>query len=76
MPGGRPAASVEPESAAIAAGLEAAKKLIQNGMPTIPGTIGAEKKTNPFFRFDVPDIAAGRDDVASFTALREGKDRF
>jgi hydroxyacylglutathione hydrolase len=70
------AATVEPESNAVAAGLEAARGLIESGKPTIPGTIGAEKKTNPFFRFDVPEVASGRDDVASFTALREGKDRF
>jgi hydroxyacylglutathione hydrolase len=70
------AATVEPQSNEVAAGLQAAKELIESGKPTIPGTIGAEKKTNPFFRFDVPKVAGGRDDVTTFTALREGKDRF
>jgi len=70
------AATVEPDSGDIANGLSAAKATRETGALTVPGTIGAEKKTNPFFRFDVPDVAAGRDDVATFTALREAKDRF
>ncbi len=72
----RYAATVEPESAAISQSLVDAHKRREAGEPTIPGTIAAEKKTNPFFRFDVPEVASGRDDVASFTALREAKDRF
>jgi hydroxyacylglutathione hydrolase len=66
----------EPASEAVAEALAEAKRRRALGEPTIPGTIGTEKRVNPFFRFDVPDVAAGRDSVATFTALREGKDRF
>ncbi|MBW2381028.1 MAG: hydroxyacylglutathione hydrolase, partial [Deltaproteobacteria bacterium] len=43
---------------------------------TVPGRLDRELATNPFFRFDDPAVAAGRDPVASFTAIREAKDNF
>ena len=43
---------------------------------TVPGRLDRELATNPFLRFDNPDIAAGRDPVASFAAIREAKDNF
>lgn len=70
------AAEVEGDSEAIAKALTAARAARRGGAATVPGTIAAERETNPFFRYDVPTIAAGADDVARFTALREGKDRF
>ncbi|MBW2463215.1 MAG: hydroxyacylglutathione hydrolase [Deltaproteobacteria bacterium] len=70
------AAGVEPDNRAVAGALAAAKSKRAKGEMTVPGTIGAERSTNPFFRYDVPTIAAGPDDVGRFTALREGKDRF
>jgi hydroxyacylglutathione hydrolase len=70
------AATVEPDSREIAARLSAAREKRSADASTIPGTIATEKLTNPFFRFDVPAVAAGRDAVSTFTALREGKDRF
>ena len=70
------AKTVEPDSAEIAEALAAAESTRETGEPTVPGTIAREKDINPFFRFDVPEVAQGRDPVASFTALREGKDRF
>lgn len=70
------ASTVEPDSPAIAEALAQAEKTRAAGEPTVPGTIGRERDINPFFRFDVPEVAGGRDPVESFTALREGKDRF
>lgn len=53
--------------------------------PTVPSTIGLEKKTNPFLRYQVPEVlnslqAAGklasREPIAAFAALREWKNSF
>ena len=53
--------------------------------PTVPSTIGIERKTNPFLRYREPAlvdalVAAGRLDtrepVAAFAALREWKNNF
>jgi hydroxyacylglutathione hydrolase len=55
------------------------------GIPTIPSTIALEKQTNPFLRYDNPDIIAllqqtGRisstDPVTVFGALRHWKNTF
>jgi hydroxyacylglutathione hydrolase len=70
------AASVEPDNRDIAVRLSAAREERATGAFTVPGTIGSEKLANPFFRFDVPTVAAGRDPVSTFTALRQGKGRF
>ncbi len=70
------ARTVEPDSAEVAAALEEAKRARAEGRATVPGAIGRERRINPFFRFDVPEVARGRDPVETFTSLREGKDRF
>ncbi len=70
------ARTVEPESTQVAGALEAARARRAAGEPTVPGRIGDEKRVNPFFRFDVPEVAQGRDPIATFTALREAKDTF
>lgn len=55
------------------------------GQPTLPTTIGTEIATNPFMRWDQPDVIAaaslrtGRpvaDDVEVFAAIREWKNNF
>jgi len=48
---------------------------------TLPSTIGVEKRTNPFLRYDNAHIARnlgleGSDDVTIFTRLRQLKDQF
>ncbi len=43
---------------------------------TVPGRLDRELATNPFLRFDAPDLAAGRDPITAFTAIREAKDQF
>ncbi len=60
--------------------------LRRKGKPTLPVTLGDEKKTNPFLRVDCPDFQKslakngfpvdGTDPAAIFGALRAGKDRF
>jgi hydroxyacylglutathione hydrolase len=47
--------------------------------PTIPSTIGIEKQTNPFLRWDVPELQAAvnsQDPIQTFARLRGMKDRF
>jgi hydroxyacylglutathione hydrolase len=55
------------------------------GEPTVPSTMGEERATNPFLRAHLPAVKAAAaahaghalaDDVASFGALREWKNRF
>jgi hydroxyacylglutathione hydrolase len=53
------ARTIEPNNAALAARETQAKQQLADGKPTIPVTIGAEKKENPFLRVDVPAVAAG-----------------
>jgi hydroxyacylglutathione hydrolase len=53
------ARTIEPDNAALAARETQAKQQLADGKPTIPVTIGAEKKENPFLRADIPAVAAG-----------------
>jgi hydroxyacylglutathione hydrolase len=78
------AATVEPGSAAVAERLAACRALRARGAPTVPGTLGEERATNPFLRTRAPAVVAwalahgagsdAPDDV--FAALRAAKDRF
>ncbi len=70
------AKTVEPESEAIQSALREAEAQREAGRFTVPGTLGQELSTNPFLRFDVPSVAAGRDPVTAFTEIREAKDAF
>lgn len=51
------------------------------GQPTVPTTIGLEKRTNPFLRAAAPELAStlelqGADPVAVFAETRRRKDQF
>lgn len=70
------AKAVEPDNAWLDRDLQDAIAARAAGELTVPGTIDHERKTNPFFRFDHPSVAEGRDPVASFSAIRQAKDRF
>ena len=51
----------------------------QRNQATVPSYIGVEKQTNPFLRWDAPDLVAamqGRDAIQTFARLRGMKDRF
>ncbi len=79
------ALEVEPDNIALQQWWEAASRLRSEGAPTLPSTIAAEHKTNPFFRTSqaaVSDAAsryAGKSldsAVAVFASLREWKNNF
>jgi hydroxyacylglutathione hydrolase len=70
------AATVEPSNQDVASALAQAIATREAKRFTVPGRLAHELATNPFLRFDDPAVAAGRDPVASFTALREAKDTF
>ena len=53
------ARTIEPENTALVEREAEAKREIERGLPTIPTTIGEEKRANPFLRADVAEVAAG-----------------
>jgi hydroxyacylglutathione hydrolase len=78
---GRFALTLEPGNAALKARMEEVAVTRQAGKPTVPSTLGLEKKTNPFLRPDSAEIRkvlgmerAG--DVAVFGEIRARKDKF
>jgi hydroxyacylglutathione hydrolase len=75
------ALTVEPGNADLVKRAEDIKRLRAMGKPTLPTTIGIERKTNPFLRAAEPAIAAevgmaGADPVAVFAEIRRRKDDF
>ena len=78
---GRFALTLEPGNTDLEARMREVEALRADGMPTIPSTIGLEKRTNPFLRPQSPEIRRtlnmmDADDVAVFAELRARKDRF
>lgn len=78
---GRFALTLEPGNRDLTARMRDVEGRRAQGAPTIPSTIGLEKKTNPFLRPDSPEIRrtlhmerAG--DVEVFAEMRARKDRF
>ncbi|MEM7437087.1 MAG: hydroxyacylglutathione hydrolase C-terminal domain-containing protein, partial [Myxococcota bacterium] len=65
-----------PDNTDIDAALSDADRARGLGEFTVPGRIDRELATNPFFRFDQPSVAQGRDPVASFASIRQAKDDF
>ena len=78
------ARSAEPDNADIEAYQATCIRMREAGLPTLPSSIGLEKRINPFLRSAqqsvraalVPPIAADADPVSAFAALRAWKDRF
>lgn len=75
------ALTVEPDNADLNARAKEAEALRAAGKPTLPSTIGAEKKTNCFLRADVPSVAAavgmaGKSAEAVFGEIRTRKNKF
>ena len=78
---GRFALTLEPDNEALTARMRDVEKCRAEGAPTIPSTIGLEKKTNPFLRPDSAEIRRTLDmerasDVEVFAEMRARKDRF
>lgn len=76
------ALSIDGENSDLISQNDNAKKLREEGKPTIPSTIGLELKTNPFLRVDNEKIRANlgfgsdSDAVAVLAAVREAKNNF
>ncbi len=78
------ARAVEPENEAVREKLAWAEGVRARGEPTLPSTIGEEKRTNPFLRVRKPEVqaaalrrgASGADPAAVFAAIRAWRDRF
>jgi len=70
------AKTIEPSNPEVERALQDAITAREAGQFTVPGRLDRELATNPFLRFDDPGVAAGRDPVAAFTAMREAKDSF
>ncbi len=78
------AAAVEPGNTARAEYERHCHARREADQPTLPSSIGLERRINPFLRCDEPEVvasalaqgAASDDTVAVFTALREWKNRF
>ncbi|MEM6614992.1 MAG: hydroxyacylglutathione hydrolase [Pseudomonadota bacterium] len=78
---GRFALSVDPSNVDLIARVALVENLRESNKPTLPTTMGQEKKTNPFLRVDTKEIrthfgleTATNEDV--FAAVRSAKDRF
>jgi hydroxyacylglutathione hydrolase len=75
------ALTVDPANAALKARARWVDEMRLAGRPTVPGTLGEERRTNPFLRADRPELAAsvglaGADPVAVFAEVRRRKDVF
>src|SRR4051794_23090504 len=75
------ALTLEPGNAALKARMEEVAATRQAGRPTVPSTLGLEKKTNPFLRPDSAEIRKSlgmetASDVAVFGEIRARKDKF
>ena len=75
------ALSIDQENPVLDARAAQVERLIAEGKPTIPVTIGDEKLANPFLRADVPDLAvdvgmAGKPAAEVFAEIRGRKDKF
>ena len=75
------ARTIEPNNKALAAREAQANQELARSEPTIPVTIGEEKKANPFLRADISDVAAGigmagRAAAEVFAEIRARKNKF
>ena len=78
---GRFALTLEPGNADLQTRMTEVQALRANNQPTIPSTMGLERRTNPFLRPASAEIRrtlnmAGACDVEVFAAMRRGKDAF
>ena len=75
------ALTIEPDNKDLRARADEARRQIAAGQPTIPTTMGAEKRENVFLRADVPAVAtavglAGKPADQVFAEVRARKNRF
>ena len=79
------AQAVEPDNTDIRQRMIQSQDRRQNMLPTVPGTLALEKKTNPFLRSDVDTVIHAAEKYAGhslnngvevFAAVRKWKDGF
>lgn len=75
------ALTIEPDNPALLAREAQVKRQLAAGEPTIPVTIGDEKRANPFLRADIAGVAAGigmagKPAAQVFAEIRARKNRF
>ncbi len=73
------ALTIEPENLQLQARMQEVMQLRSQNQPTIPSTIGFEKLTNPFLRWDIPEIRSRlgtTSDVETYGEIRSRKNRF
>jgi hydroxyacylglutathione hydrolase len=75
------ALTIEPDNPELIARAREVDALREQGKPTLPTTLGAEKAANCFLRADVPSVAAavgmtGKSASEVFTEIRERKNKF
>jgi hydroxyacylglutathione hydrolase len=75
------ALTIEPDNPDLKARAKEVEALRAAGKPTLPSTIGAEKKANCFLRADVPSVAAaiglaGKSAEDVFAEIRTRKNKF
>ena len=75
------ALTLEPGNRELQARMKEVEALRAKGEPTIPSSIGLEKRTNPFLRTGSAEIRASlkmetADDIAVFAEIRRRKDAF
>lgn len=75
------ALTIEPDNPVLVAREAQVIRLIEEGEPTIPVTIGDEKLANPFLRADLPEVMGilgmdGQPATQVFAEIRGRKDRF
>jgi hydroxyacylglutathione hydrolase len=75
------ALTIEPGNAALAARAQEVDRLRAEGQPTVPSTMGLEKRTNPFLRAKSVEIRKrldliAADDATVFGEIRRRKDEF
>jgi hydroxyacylglutathione hydrolase len=75
------ALTIEPDNADLQERAREVERLTAEGKPTLPVTIGLEKRTNPFLRVDFPPVAehvalSGRPAPEVFGEIRRRKDNF
>lgn len=76
------ARTVERHNPELLARIEEIRKTRQQHRPTVPSTLGVERRTNPFLRADTDSVKAGvgmtpdADPALVFTEIRRRKDAF
>lgn len=79
------AAEVDPQNTSLLTRIQDEQRKRDKNMPTVPSTIGIEKKTNPFLRYRAPEIAdrlmsaghvSSRAPIDVFAALRTWKNSY